>query len=142
MLKIFIIIIVALFVIFMGIHFIWRYRKKKRREALKRVKYENPRYIELEEEMEKIKRKRVEMEIEHPYQKLLAYKVKRDKAKKTGDEVGFAEYDDAIELILSKHKATEGQLARAYRAQLAAMSQRLVQIDMEQRRILLAAERG
>jgi len=132
---------IALFVIFIAVHGTWRHLRKKKKDAANKVQYKDPVYLELEDEKKRIKRKRDELELEHPFQKLLSHKIKRDKARESGDEVAVAEYEDAIEQIIDKYKSTEEQLAKAYQAQLAAMSHRLARIEIEQRHILLKTER-
>jgi len=130
-------IAIALFVIFVGVHFTWRYRKRKEKEKEKKTYYEDPRYIELEEEKEAIKRKRSTMEIDHPYQKYLSSKIQLEKAQRMDNKEDIEKYERVIERLLKQYEADEKLLEKAYTNQLAAMSKRLSQIEIEQRHILL-----
>ena len=142
MLKEFIYIIIGLFVVFVLVNGGWRYFRKKKKDAAKRVRYEDPKYIDLDREKDAIKRKRAELELDHPYQKLLSLRLKVKKAHDAGDEAAEVEYLEAIERIRAEYDdVSEEQLRKAYHAQLAAMSRRLSQIEIEQRHIIIEAEK-
>ena len=138
MLKDTLYILVALFFVFVLVNAGWRYFKKKKKNAVKRVKYEDPKYLELEGEKDAIRHKRAELELEHPYQKLLSLKIKLEKARRNEDEIEIKRHEEAIECLREEYEgADEKQFRMAYHAQLAAMSKRLSQIEIEQRHIIL-----
>jgi hypothetical protein len=138
MLKNTLYILVALFFVFVLVNAGWRYFKKKKKNAVKRIKYEDPKYLELEGEKNAIRHKRAELEIEHPYQKMISLNIKLEKARRNGKENEAKKYEEDIECIFAEYEgADEKQLRMAYHAQLAAMSRRLSHIEIEQRHIIL-----
>ncbi|GEM_PF-2477435 len=140
MLKITFYIAAGLALVFGAVFFAWKYLGKKRKVALRRLESENPRYIGLEKEKTAIKQKREELETEHPFQKLLAEKIKLKKARAAGNKTAIAEYEAAIERILEQQGVNEDKLTMAYHAQLDAMNHRLMQIELEQRQMRLEAK--
>jgi hypothetical protein len=141
MLKVTFILAVVFLAIFIGVNIYWRYLQKKRREREQSVQYEDPKYMELEKEKTELARLRGSLELEHPYNRIVLFKSKLEKAEKNGDAKTIAEMKDSIELLEAKYKADEQRLYKAYIAQLEAVSRRLAQIELEERAIKLNAKK-
>jgi len=138
--KITFILAVIFLGIILGVNIYWRYLRKKRKEREQSVQYENPKYLELEREKTELERLRASLDLDHPYNRILLYKSKLEKAQKAGDEVGAAQFQDNIDLIIAKYDADEKRLFKAYKAQLEAIGRRLGQIELEERAIKIKAK--
>ena len=101
MIKQLLYIVIGLLVAFIAIKAVWRYWVKKRRDSAKQVR-QSPRYIELENEKEIIRRKRNELEAEHPYRKLLVLKISLQNAERDSDQSTVADLKKQIDTIFIK----------------------------------------
>ena len=139
MLKYTVYVAVGLFLLFVIVHFLMRYIGKKKKEAIRCLEMENDIYLKLEAEKTAIKNKREEHESDHPYQKFLALKMELENLKKSGNETGTQETENAIARILEEHNTDAERLAEAYQTQLNAMNRRLSEIELKQRQMRLEA---
>ncbi|HHS50392.1 MAG TPA: hypothetical protein ENN07_04675 [candidate division Zixibacteria bacterium] len=140
MIKQLLYILIGLALCFMLLRAGWQYWNKKKREGAMQIK-QAPRYIALEQEKQAIKKKRNELETEHPYRQLLLLKIRLENARRDNDYELAEKTADEIEVIIAKWGADEERLMEAYNAQIAAMSLRLDKIDFEQRAMLIEAEK-
>ncbi|MCK5832984.1 hypothetical protein KAH81_04850 [bacterium] len=142
MLKQLLYILIALFVVFVVVNSGWRYFKRKKRQAAKRIRNESPDYIALENEKDKIKQKRLQIENEHPYQRIVSLRLKLKTAIAKENKNIIQKIENEIEGILAEYEnIDEKRLREAYIAQLEAMNVRLNKIEIEQRIILIKAEK-
>lgn len=137
MLKQLLYILIALLVAFILVNAAWRIYRKKRRDAVKRLKTQDRRYIDLERERLQILEERVKLDGEHPYQRVLDLKIRAEKASTFESERLLAER----ERILQQNNTTEERLREDFSEKIATMTARLGQIELEQRRLIIEAEK-
>ena len=142
MLKQLLYLLIALVVVFVVVKAAWSYFGKKKRDAALRAKSQDPRYLNICAEKEEIIEKRKELENTHPYQRFIFHKNELKKAEALEDKELIDNINTEINKILSRYDdVDETRLFDAYYAQLEAMNSRLSQIEIEQRQIILRAEK-
>ncbi len=142
MLKQLLYILIFLLVVYILINSAWRIYRRKKREAVSRLKANDHRYLALESEKEQLKSKRNLMGSDHPYQRIIALRINEADALNSGDTAAAVRIRAEIDGITAQNGVTdEEELGRVYTAQVEAMNTRLTQIDFEQRKLIIEAEK-
>jgi len=126
----------------MLILFGFRFLRKRRIKAVRDFEISNREYLRLQEENDRIMRERASIEIEHPYQKLIAAKLKLKRALQENNSFAEERNRTIIENILAEYETDEDKLSEAYSAQIEAMNLRLSEIELKQRQMRLHARRN
>ncbi len=122
--------------------FALKYLRKRRTKAVRKFEMTDSEYLELQDEHDRIIDERASMQTDHPYQKLILAKMRKNKAAKIDDKDTQNRHEAMIQSILIQYETDEEQLAHAYQAQLDAMNRRLAEIELKQRQLRLMASKS
>jgi len=128
--------------LFVMMLFALKYMRKRRTKAVRKFEMTDSEYLELQDEHDRIIDERASMQTDHPYQKLILAKMRKNKAAQKDDQNVVQRNEAMIENILAQYETDEEQLSNAYQAQLDAMNRRLAEIELKQRQLRLMASKS